>query len=83
MDNHICPGCKVNGDWGHKCHNNQNGYCDCPDCIGADNFPRKCTCEECRKDETMAKFLMIFSEKEQEQIYLFLKFRKEMVNNAR
>jgi len=77
----ICPDCKVIGDWEHKCHSNQFGDCDCPDCRVHEEFnlmswePRKCTCKKCLNDKVIQKFLDMFSKEEQKVIFNFIDFR--------
>jgi hypothetical protein len=69
MNDYICPGCRVNDGWEHKCHNI---------CPGEDHSTR-CTCEECEEIEVQARFLMTFSEKEQKIVFDFMKFREKIM----
>jgi len=81
FDNYICPGCKVNGDWEHRCHNSRFGDCDCKDCRVYESFnmmdwePRECTCKKCAEEKMIQQFQRSFSREEQETIYRFLKLK--------
>ena len=77
----ICPGCKVKGNWEHRCHSNQFGDCDCPDCRTYEGCnimswePRKCTCKQCIDAKMIQRFQRVFSIEEQETIYKFLELK--------
>jgi len=80
-EKHICPGCKVIEGREHKCHSDQFGYCDCPDCrepgIGgmADWGDRSCDCKVCADKKMIRRFQETFSEEDKELIYKLLKLK--------
>ena len=85
-EKYICPGCRVKGNWEHKCHSNQFGSCDCPDCREGgtpgrmDWQPRSCNCKSCAEDKVIERFQNMFSEEDQDLICDFLTFRSTFRN---
>ena len=77
----ICPGCKVNRNWEHKCHSDHFGDCDCPDCRNPGTFgmmdwgSRSCHCKQCAEKKVIERFQGVFSQEDQELIYRFLKLK--------